>query len=339
MIGVILLSSVVAILLAWLVGAGLGLIAQSAPYLRAFSGSSAARELHQRPATALLASLVLVPTAVAFFASLAILLPSPFGGCHCAVHGGHHLHLCLNHPSLAEPLVLPALAIALLWGITTVWRLGAVISEVVRGEILASCLRKLPWELVDGVAVHLGDKLGVGAFTVGLAKPVIAVDRSLWEQLPPEERRAVVLHEQAHIVRRDALTLAVLGVASALTIGALPWVRAWKAASEIVCDRHAAQRLGDPNSVVSALLSVARFQTDHPWGGRLSASLGMAPGSHLEERARSLFALDKSLAARRLNNDLAASVWVLLGVAAFIFLLLADSFHHGVETLLGYVAP
>jgi hypothetical protein len=325
---VLLVAVVAALLVAWAAAAGLMLLARVVPFIVQLDG--------RRSSTAIRAALVLAPAVFALLALLVILVPPPFGHCHCFAHGGHHPHLCVYHPWLALPLLRVAWPVAALWLAFSAWRCWPVIRDLVRGERWAKQLRRAPGQVLDGVDVRLVDDLALGAFTVGIWSPAIVVDRRLWQGLEPTERRAVLHHEQAHVERRDALTLACLRLA----IAVLPWsakgswLRAWKAATETVCDRHAATKLQDATSVAMALVSVERLRVSAHPSRVLAPALGIAAGTDLEVRVRALLD-DDGRSGPPLANDLPAVGIALCGVAALLLVWPGNMLHHAAESLLG----
>jgi len=289
----------------------------------------------QGSATALPAALVLAPALVGLLALLVVLVTRPFSHCHCLEHGGHHPHLCVRHPSLALPLLSPAAALAAVWLAQATLRAWAVLRDLVRSERWAGRLARLPSESVGGIPVRLVDDLALGAFTLGIWTPVVAVDRALWLGLTPEERLAVVHHESAHLQRRDALTLACLRLMSTLLPWPSngPWLRSWRAASEAVCDRYAAIQLRDATCVAMALVSVERLRAQLRASGPLAPALGVAAGTELQVRVHAL--LEDRPSAVPLANDLLAVAITLLGLGILLVMLPGSSLHHLVESLLG----
>jgi Zn-dependent protease with chaperone function len=330
MIGLLLVVVVSALLIAWAGAAGLGLLGRCAPFM--FRAG-------RRPSTALRAATVLGPVLLALLAVLVILVPTPLQYCHCFTHGDHHPHLCVYHPWLASPLLGAALPVAALWLAFASWRCGPVVRELFRAEAWAKRLRLSPSETFDGVRVRVVDDLALGAFTVGMWRPVIVVDRLLWERLDPRERLAVIHHEHAHAERRDALTLACLRLVSA----ALPWpsmgswLRAWKSATETLCDRYAAARVQDATCVAMALVSVERLRASIRASRALAPALGIAAGTDLEARVRALLD-DDGRAQVPLANDLLAVGISLTGLAALALVLPGSTLHHAAESLLGLFA-
>jgi Zn-dependent protease with chaperone function len=323
----LLVAVVTALLVAWAVAGAWVLLARCAPFFT---------RTGPRSSTALRAGLVLGPALLALLALLVILVPSPLEHCHCFAHGGHHPHLCVSHPWLASPLLGVALPLAVLWLAFAIARCGPVVRDLLRAERWARRLSRNPSERLDGVELRLVDDLALGAFTVGIWRPLVVVDRLLWNGLEHRERLAVIHHEAAHAKRRDALTLACLR----LVCAALPWpaqgawLRAWKAAAEALCDRHAAAQLQDAGCVAMALVSVERLRLAARHPATLAGAPGVAAGTDLEARVRCLLDDDR-FGAPPLANDLLAIGSVLSGLAAVLLMWPGSVLHHAAESLLG----
>jgi hypothetical protein len=238
---------------------------------------------------------------------------------------------------LALPLLGFAAPVAMVWLAFAALRLSRVVSELAKGERWANELRSQPAELVDGVEVRFVETLGLGAFTVGLWRPFIVVGRDLWARLDASERLAVVHHEHAHVRRADALTQACLRVASALLPWSTshgPWLRAWRSATEVICDRHAAIEVGDPTIVARTLVAVQRLRARASVGRAPSPMLGIAAEGDLALRVHALLD-ERPAASPPLTSDLRS---IGFGLFAFGVLLVAwpGSFlHHAAESVLG----
>lgn len=324
---VLLVTLSLALILAWMSAVSLSALAGLMPL---------EHKVDPHPSTRLRALIALAPGAVALVVLLVVLLPSPLAQCHCFAHGDGHPHLCVRHPWLALPLLGFAAPIAVVWLAFAAVRVGRVVAELVKGERWARKLRLQPAELIDGVEVRFVDTLGLGAFTVGLRHPVVVVGRDLWRRLDPIERLAVLHHEHAHATRGDAHTQAWLRAISAILPWSLNhgrWLRAWRCATEVTCDRHAALKIGDATSVARALVSVERLRAEARVGRAPSPALGMA-GGDLALRVQAL--LDERPApSPPLTSDLRP---IALGLATFAMLLVAwpGSFlHHAAESVLG----
>jgi len=301
------------------------------------------RFVHSRrvsPSTSVHALAVFAPWLVAAIAALALASPDPFAACHCTQHGLHHPHLCLSHPLFASPLVEPSLVLLGVWLLVVSPRVIRLVREVITSTLWTRTIRSLPSQQQDGVSFRLHDCGKPSAFTVGVASPMIVFDKNLWSRLTIEERRAVLHHEQAHVERRDGLTLLVLRLCVALL--PIPFsarlLDAWKRAAEKACDRHAAAKVGDTATVAAALVSVENSLGSSANPLRVTPALGIISGAELEDRVVALLsASSKDLETSQLGNDVLANFLVALGVAALTLVWPGDTLHHAAETLLGLI--
>ena len=98
------------------------------------------------------------------------------------------------------------------------------------------------------------------ALCYGVRRPVVLVSTPVVRRLADDELLAVMVHEGAHVLRRDPLRLAVLRCVSAFGV-AVPALRRLVAHSVLVgewaADRSAARAVGVP-VVASALLALLR---------------------------------------------------------------------------------
>ncbi|MEM1448648.1 MAG: M56 family metallopeptidase [Planctomycetota bacterium] len=105
-----------------------------------------------------------------------------------------------------------------------------------------------------------------GAACVGLVRPWIALPRDLIESVSRRDLEVVLLHELAHLSRRDGLRrLVVLALQCVFWFHPAAWLagRRLTALAEIECDRAAARATdGGPASCRDALLGQARRWVD-----------------------------------------------------------------------------
>jgi beta-lactamase regulating signal transducer with metallopeptidase domain/Flp pilus assembly protein TadD len=126
------------------------------------------------------------------------------------------------------------------------------------------------------------------ALTAGLARPVLLLPEEACEWTE-ERRRVVLLHEIAHVARRDCLGLVVTALATAVYwFHPLVWVVAARLRSETerACDDlvlAAGARASDYASELLAIMRSLRFPSEEP----LSA-LALSEGSDLEGRLRAI---------------------------------------------------
>jgi Zn-dependent protease with chaperone function len=290
---------------------------------------------HASLATSWRAAAVMAPALVAASVCSALVWPGlVHEACHCVAHGLHHPHLCPRHPDYAAAALVPAASVAAAWVILATPQFAGIVANVWQTSRWARQISKAPKRVLDNIPFHLIDAPGLGACTTGLLKPRIAVDRGLWGKLRDDERRAVLLHEEAHRQRRDPLTFFVLKLCAALAIPqAAKLIRHWQVDTEMECDRHAASVMGSPDSVASALLVIAQHHRDTRL---ITLPMGAsAAGSAFEARVRTLLAGNPSPRSANLACD--ALAVVLFGCAASIVVSVAagDLIHHAAETVLG----
>jgi beta-lactamase regulating signal transducer with metallopeptidase domain len=296
----------------------------------------------QAPSSLPRALFALAPVIIAVLGCAALASPNPFAACHCTEHGLHHPHLCLRHPGFALPLLIPAACILGAWAIVVAPRVLRLARDVIASERWVRAARRLPLRRVSGVPIRLADDVGRVAFTVGVLTPTIVFDRALWLALSDEERRAVAHHEDAHVKRRDGLTLLALRMCAALcpVLQGARVLEGWRSAVEMACDAHAAETLGDPAAVAGALVAVERARANLPDApaAAYAPALGIVAGGDLERRVRALLAVEPTRRRRSttvLGSDLLAVSLVVIGAAALTVAWPGDSFHHATETLIG----
>ncbi len=277
------------------------------------------------------AALVLPPIlALAVVAALAVksALALADGSDHCLAHG-HHLHLCVRHG--AEWALQP-------WALASV--AAAATFVVVRGALSAwaHALAQRAAGRLRSLGVPLGERhchlvpsSERFAFTAGVFSPAVIFSSAAWEVLAPAEREAIVAHELAHLAHGDLWRRALLGFAAALGAPVLVGraLGMWELSAERICDRAAAQRVGRPSTVASAMLALVRS------GPPPLAPAGavFAAARHVPQRIESLLREepDGHGRSRRLVLLLSLSAGALC-VACAVF---AEPLHHALETLLG----
>ena len=255
--------------------------------------------------------------------------------CHCVTHGLHHPHLCLKHPDYAALTLSPAGIVAGIWLACVLPRLGGLTVSLWQTQRWARRISRLPERVFDSVRFRLIDAPGFGAGTIGLFRPLIAVDRGLWRRLNADQRRAVLNHEDAHRRRLDPLSLLVLGAGAALTMAPAGGkaLDSWRGTAESECDRHAAQVTQSPDCVASALIALERYHREQP--ASACALAVNAGGGHLERRVRALLAGNLSARPANLGSDVLAVSMLGFLVALISSLLAGDAIHHAAETALG----
>jgi beta-lactamase regulating signal transducer with metallopeptidase domain len=136
--------------------------------------------------------------------------------------------------------------------------------------------------------VRLSDEIG-GPVVVGALWPVILAPRAFL-RLTEDEQRAALLHELAHVVRRDyAVNLACeLAVLPACWHPVIYEIKAGvRRSREIACDAMAGAALGSPEIYARRLLSLAQSLRPREGGGDL-VMVGLIGRSDLEDRLMNL---------------------------------------------------
>jgi TonB family protein len=172
-----------------------------------------------------------------------------------------------------------------------IWLAGSLIcgfvliADVLRLRRVVRASRLLPVRAPVPVRVNAH---GAGPFLAGFLQPAIILPAD-FDHWPPQRRRAVLMHEFAHVRRRDSLILLASRVlTAAYWFHPLCWLAARRARmeSERACD-DAALRLGfAPSSYAGHLVSIARMFNPQP-------AIPMAAMSQLESRVKSI--LDPSV--------------------------------------------
>ncbi len=287
------------------------------------------------------AAILAAPAVVATLGCVALVSSAVLEQCHCSEHALHHPHLCLTHPFFAQPLLGPAIWIVSAWVLVVAGRVVALGRTVVESHRWMSTARLAPIHMVDGICVRIVECSSRTAFTIGTFAPLIVFDRTLWDELSEEQREAVVHHESGHATRRDGLTLLALRICQALfSLRAAPQlIEGWRAAAEARCDLYAAAKLGDAAAVAEALVAVARSRAEHSAIDAPTPAMAMGVGADgsLEQRVVALLNTAAGTKSRvALTNDVLAITLFAFAAAIGTWMWPGDSWHHGVETLVGF---
>jgi beta-lactamase regulating signal transducer with metallopeptidase domain len=139
-------------------------------------------------------------------------------------------------------------------------------------------------------------------------KPVIVLPAHGCDDLDDDELRAVILHECAHVARRDNLATIVQALATSLLwFHPLLWIasRALTAAREEACDETVADAMHETESYLSALTKICHALAAPPAGASCMAS------AHLKQRLEHLMSYG-SLKKRAWSHAAALVAAVLL---------------------------
>jgi len=252
-------------------------------------------------------------------------------GDHC-LHHPHHAHLCLLHGD-AWGQHAWTWAVAAGGALLVLRQCLAWLHAAVR---VAALLRHLEpsaqTEFIGKFRVWQVPTQRPFCFVTGLWRPRIVWSISARELLTQSERHAVLSHETAHVANGDLWRRALLGLA--VTLGAPLISRqifgVWERATERLCDRLAADSVGDAAVVASALVKLAR-------GGAVpvAGAASFLSTCSITERVQAL--LDRSG-----SGEQSARRLLLVALTVFVLVLpllaaLSDPLHHALETLLGTV--
>jgi beta-lactamase regulating signal transducer with metallopeptidase domain len=173
-------------------------------------------------------------------------------------------------------------------GLASLRRIGVRSARPSEGELgeLAACLTH--WFRGSRRIVLLRGDETVSPMTWGVFRPVILLPAGA-ESWPRSQLHAVLLHELAHVKRRDWLTLMLARLACAIYwFNPLLWIaaRRLRLEGERACDDFVLQSGARASDYAALLLSVARgFR---PTRGLAAAAVPMARPSQLEGRLRAI---------------------------------------------------
>lgn len=179
---------------------------------------------------------------------------------------------------------------------------------------------------VEGVPLYTIHTVRPLCFTVGIRRPAIYLSTGLQDQLSTADREAMLLHEAAHIRRKDGLARTFFYLFYALfpLPGARPLMREWREAAERECDAEAAARIGSSTQVATALIRAAQALV-RPAAALPDAAFFAAEGDDIEGRVQALLDGRRRTAVRPailvlfgLGFVLASSAWVSHAVELFV---------------------
>ena len=156
-----------------------------------------------------------------------------------------------------------------IWFVGSCWRMSAVINSVRHTrEILANAypiesMHKLKG--LEDLRIHISRQAQT-PMAAGLFSPVVILPKSLTEQLSREQLAPIILHEWAHIQRRD-LWVATLQEFFAIVFWWSPIIRILNrkihVARELACDMRAAKKLEDGKQYAQSLVDCASLMLTH----------------------------------------------------------------------------
>ncbi len=244
---------------------------------------------------------------------------------HCLVHDDGHAHLCFSHLPHHAPHPAIWVCSAFLFTLLAfaaaerVWRVASS-ARVARGLLRTSSK--------SDEGVHVLESDAVLCATVGLLRPKVVVSRQVLEGLPDLERRALIVHEQSHARRHDALARSLVRLAILLypRSTGLRIAQALDLAAEQACDEAAARAVGDRLAVADAIVRIERMMSGAPLSQLGLVAVGMGQLA-IEQRVHSLV---------HPHAERGAPLgWLLLISVMLIGMFAAGDFlHHAVESIL-----
>lgn len=278
--------------------------------------------LDAQPRAALLLALALLPLVVATLVAVLSFAPA-IGGLivdeHCHPATGCAAHVPAVHAdtlyAAGFAVVAIAAVIALLWSVARRLRSSLRVARSLRS--LAEPDERQRFETIESCEQF--------AYCIGLLRPKIVVSRGLLERLSTAQLDVVLLHEQAHVVRRDNLRLWLAGLAL-LPMPARskrPLLADLALAGEQVCDR-AAIAVGGRGLVIETLGALASATLPH--GRRVLATFGGS--TTLASRVAALREGPSRDLPARVAHVIVVMTYAVCAVIA------TDLIHHGTERLL-----
>jgi len=174
---------------------------------------------------------------------------------------GRYVHFSAAHWRHVDPVsVRTAIGAGAVLAACLTWFGVALVREI----LAAREVRNLGRELGVTSTVVFVDDAAPHAYAVGGRPPRIVLSSGLLRTLDPAERRAVLAHERAHLLRRHHIHLRVLRLASAVNPLLRSASRAGVLAVERWADEDAAGDLGDRTLVARTLVRAALAGADSP---------------------------------------------------------------------------
>jgi hypothetical protein len=155
--------------------------------------------------------------------------------------------------------------------------------------------------------------------------------------LPPDELRALLAHELAHLVRGDSLWLGISrAVCSCLAFQPLNQLarREWQRAAEFLCDKWAVDRTGTPLALARCLAEVAGWRLAACRSNATLAATGRKTG--LVDRIESLLDARPAPETEAANR---ARLLAFAGLTLMVFVWCAPAVQFAVGSAIHDVAP
>jgi uncharacterized protein (TIGR03435 family) len=241
-----------------------------------------------------------------------------------------HVAPAVSAPPLADPPVVvtlrqdrPAkwpLFIVALWAALCVFRLSQIGRSYLylRGVKRRAAISTLPLPPISRPADLLISTEIASPMAVGFLRPAVVLPESLREEITPQELEHVLLHETAHIARRDDwtnLAARLLGAALALHPVAVWILRQIDRERETACDDWVVAKTGAARPYAASLARMFELRATRRGGvqGEALASGIFGGGSRLGERIELLLKRGREFSPRVSTKRVAAGILGLMG--------------------------
>ena len=231
--------------------------------------------------------------------------------------------------TLARTLIVTALAGAALL-VRGAWRAVAAL-RATAAVMRAWQARGRRLRTIDApIPVFAIDESFPTVVVIGFSRPALFIAERVLRECSPDQVRAMVLHECAHVTHRDNLKRFFIRACPDLLRRGSALDRAWTSAAEEAADARAAG--GDPGSALElaqALIHVARLA---PGTCSLEVASAFYPGGSIESRIRRLIEPADSLPHRTPPAVRVLACTMALGLAGLIAFA-APAVHQFMETV------
>ncbi|MFT4939717.1 MAG: bla regulator protein BlaR1 [Paraglaciecola sp.] len=154
----------------------------------------------------------------------------------------------------------------LIWLMGSLWRAYSSLKTILRTrQLMTATLTRMPQlSAYIGVDVYSSTKVS-SPLVIGFLKPKVILPKSITEQLPDQQLKAIVLHEHAHIQRKDNW-FGLFQELLAILFWWSPVIRILNkqihVEREISCDVRAATKLDNGKQYAQSLLDCAKLMVN-----------------------------------------------------------------------------
>jgi beta-lactamase regulating signal transducer with metallopeptidase domain len=223
------------------------------------------------------------------------------------------LHIAWSNPMLVAVLVV--------WLAGVVYNALAWLREWMRARVRVRAAVPLEVDVPARIPV-MSSSTAIEPSVFGILRPVLLMPRNILDDLTPMQIDAILLHESAHVDRRDNLAAAMhMAVETIFWFNPAVWWIGTRLVDERerACDEAVLQRFEEPRTYAEAILEVCKRHVKTP----LVCAAGVA-SSNLRERIEAIMNFQKPHALTFVRKGLLASV-VLLAAGGPLFVGMASA--------------